>query len=196
MFTGIIECTGLVQKCEKQGSNSRFWISAPIAGELSPDQSVAHNGVCLTVEEVNDSQYRVTAIDETLQKTNLGGWQPGTVINIERCLQMNGRLDGHLVQGHADGTATCLEKKELDGSHAYRFRFDAAFAPLVIEKGSIAVNGISLTCFNVSEDSFTVAIIPYTFDHTNMRSVVPGDTVNIEFDVIGKYVQRTLHLRR
>lgn len=190
MFTGIIESLGKVISVEKNGSNSVIWVAAPVSVELKIDQSVSHDGVCLTVDALKDGMHRVTAIEETLRKTNLATWQPGTEVNIERCMVMNGRLDGHIVQGHVDTTTVCTERKALEGSWEYRFQFPAEFAHLVIEKGSIAINGTSLTCFNVTKDSFTVAIIPYTFEHTSIKEVIAGSTVNIEFDIIGKYVQR------
>lgn len=192
MFTGIIETTGTVKKVAAAGSGRVFWITSEISNELKVDQSVSHNGVCLTVEEVSGDSFRVTAIHETLQKSNLGRWKTGDLVNLERCMQMNGRLDGHIVQGHVDTTATCIEKKEMNGSWEFRFRFPAQYASLIIEKGSICLNGISLTVFNVSDDSFTVAIIPYTYEHTNIKLVAEGNAVNLEFDVIGKYVQRML----
>ena len=192
MFTGIIECTGIVEKIESKGSNKTFWIKSPIGNELKIDQSLAHNGVCLTVEEIANSIHRVTAIEETLRKTNLHTLQISSEINLERCMLMNGRLDGHIVQGHVDCTATCTHKKQLDGSWEFSFEFDKQFAHLVIEKGSISINGTSLTCFNVSENNFTVAIIPYTFEHTNIKHVVAGSIVNIEFDIIGKYILRRM----
>lgn len=194
MFTGIIEQTGVVEKVISSGTNKTFWIVSPISQELKVDQSVSHNGVCLTVEEVNASSHRVTAIEETLKKTNLGTWQQGVEVNIERCLQMNGRIDGHIVQGHVDTTAKCISKKTLQGSWEFTFSFDAAYAKLVIEKGSIAINGISLTLFNVTKSEFTVAIIPYTFEHTNMKQLNEGSIVNIEFDMIGKYISRHISL--
>lgn len=195
MFTGIIETTGIVVSIEPSGSNCRFGIESPLSGSLQVDQSIAHNGVCLTVEQVEDSRHYITAVDETLQKTNLGTWQPGTCINLERCLPINGRLDGHIVQGHVDGTGTCLSRIQKEGSWEFRFGFDASFAPLVIEKGSISLNGISLTVFNVGRSEFTVAIIPYTYEHTNMQFLEPGNTVNLEFDLLGKYVQRRIWLQ-
>ncbi|MBC7534199.1 MAG: riboflavin synthase [Ferruginibacter sp.] len=195
MFTGIIEQQGAVEKITEYGSNRTFWIVSPLASSLKIDQSVSHNGVCLTVEEIEDSQYRVTAIDETLQKTNLGKWQTGTVVNLERCMMMNGRIDGHIVQGHVDAVALCTSLTEKQGSWEYRFSMDERFAGMIIEKGSITVNGISLTIFNVATDAFTVAIIPYTFEHTNMKFLKEGDEVNIEFDMIGKYVNRIFQLR-
>lgn len=192
MFTGIIEVTGIVSAVITDGSNKTFWISSSISKELKVDQSVSHNGVCLTVEEVKDDMHRVTAIHETLIKSNIGKWQENDGVNLERCMQMNGRIDGHIVQGHVDATAVCLERKDMNGSWQYSFKFPQEFANLVIEKGSIAVNGISLTVFDVRWESFSVAIIPYTYEHTNMNAVAEGSKVNIEFDIIGKYVQRQL----
>ncbi len=194
MFTGIIENLGLIEAIEIKGTNATFWVASPLSNELKVDQSLSHNGVCLTVEEVKVGAHRVTAIAETLKKTNLGAWQVGTLINLERCMQLNGRLDGHIVQGHVDATATCIKKVALEGSWEYTFQFQEQFTSLVIEKGSISVNGISLTCFNVTANSFTVAIIPYTFEHTNMKQFEEGDLINIEFDIIGKYVQRMTQL--
>jgi riboflavin synthase len=190
MFTGIIESLGRVNAIESKGTNKTFWIASPISHELKVDQSISHNGVCLTVEEQKDNLHRVTAIEETLEKTNLGQWQPGDLVNLERCLIMNGRLDGHIVQGHVDTTATCLDRKDLNGSWEFRFEFPKKFTQLVIEKGSICLNGISLTIFNVKKTRFDIAVIPYTFDHTNIQSVNPGSVVNLEFDMIGKYVSR------
>jgi riboflavin synthase len=196
MFTGIIESLGKIIAVEKKGTNASFWVSSPLSAELKIDQSLSHDGVCLTVDELKDGMHRVTAIEETLKKTNLSGWDTGSEVNIERCMAMNGRLDGHIVQGHADCTATCTERKELNGSWEFSFRFPSHFAHLVIEKGSIAVNGTSLTCFNITGDGFTVAIIPYTFEHTSIKHVTAGSTVNIEFDILGKYVQRWMSLDR
>jgi riboflavin synthase len=192
MFTGIIETIGTVSAISTQGTNRTFWIESSISPELKIDQSVSHNGVCLTVEEAKDKMHRVTAIEETLKKTNLGSWQTGGLVNLERCLAMNGRLDGHLVQGHVDATAICLERKELEGSWQFRFEFPKKFSSLVIEKGSISLNGISLTIFNVKKSRFDIAVIPYTYEHTNIKSVAVGSLVNLEFDVIGKYVTRFL----
>jgi riboflavin synthase len=194
MFTGIIETTGTVKEVISNDSNRSFWIDSPISNQLKTDQSVSHNGVCLTVEEVRGNSHKVTAIDETLSKTNLGNWQEGTMVNLERCVQMNGRLDGHLVQGHVDSTAICKKRKDKEGSWVFEFEFPKKFAELVIEKGSICINGISLTAFDVKKRSFCVAIIPYTFEHTNIQNVNEGDTVNIEFDMIGKYILRKLSL--
>jgi len=195
MFTGIVETTGIVVKMTTAGNNKTFYIQSPVSAALKVDQSVAHSGVCLTVESVHESVHRVTAIEETLHKTNIDNWREGSVINIERCLQMNGRLDGHIVQGHVDTTAECTSVEEKNGSWEYRFTIDKRFAGLIIEKGSISLNGISLTIFNVQEDGFTVAIIPYTYTHTSMQYVKTRDRVNIEFDMIGKYVNRLQELK-
>ena len=190
MFTGIIEALGQIEVVTEQGTNKTFWISSPISDDLKVDQSVSHDGVCLTVEEVQTGKHRVTAIDETLKKTCLKEWKPGIQINLERCMLMNGRLDGHIVQGHVDTTAVCIDRKDLDGSWEYRFEFLQAFATLIIEKGSISVNGTSLTIFDITENAFTVAIIPYTYEHTSIGRITVGCVVNIEFDLIGKYVNR------
>jgi riboflavin synthase len=190
MFTGIIETTGKITGIENFGSNLIFWVESSISSELNIDQSVSHSGVCLTIEEIRNNCHRVSAIQETLKKTNLGIYQVGDIINLERCIRINGRLDGHIVQGHVDTVATCIEKKEHSGSWEFRFRFDNQYAPLIIEKGSICINGISLTAFNVGRNELTVAIIPYTFHHTNINSISEGTLVNVEFDMIGKYVQR------
>ncbi len=190
MFTGIIETTGTIEAIEKNGTNLRFWIASPVSNELKVDQSVSHDGVCLTVEAVENNRHRVTAIEETLSKTNLLSWQKNTQINIERCMQMNSRIDGHLVQGHVDATASCIEVEQKDGSWEYRFQVPAEFTHLIIEKGSVCLNGISLTVFDIKFNSFKVAVIPYTYTHTNMQHVKKGMIVNIEFDVIGKYLAR------
>lgn len=194
MFTGIIEQTGIIRSVTRTGTNSSFWVESPLAAELKIDQSLSHSGICLTVEATRDGMHRVTAIEETLAKTNAGSWNTGTIINLERCMQLNGRLDGHIVQGHVDCTAGCIEVIEKEGSWEYIFAFPDQFAAFIIEKGSVTVNGISLTCFNVANDRFTVAIIPYTFEHTNISSVKKGDAVNIEWDVVGKYISRIIHL--
>ena len=192
MFTGIIENTGRVDELIQKNGNITFWIASSLSQELSIDQSLSHDGVCLTVEEIRDGMHRVTAIEETLSKTNLGHWQNGATINLERCMELNGRLDGHIVQGHVDCVAECIGIAEKEGSSEYRFSFPLTYSNLVIEKGSITLNGISLTVFNVDSYSFTVAIIPYTCQHTNMRSLKKGGEVNIEFDMIGKYVDRIM----
>ena len=195
MFTGIIESLGKIRSIDSNGTNKTFWVESSLTSELKVDQSLSHNGVCLTVEEVKDNLHRVTAIEETLEKTNLGTWLPGDLVNLERCMVMNGRLDGHIVQGHVDATATCLLRTDKDGSWEYRFEFPKKFGHLVIEKGSISLNGISLTIFNVKKSKFDIAIIPYTFEHTNIQSVAPGSLVNLEFDLIGKYVNRMAELK-
>jgi riboflavin synthase len=192
MFTGIIETTGTVKQVISQAGNKIFWIESSLSQELKIDQSLSHNGVCLTVEEIAGNRHRVTAVNETLKKTNLGSLTEGSVVNLERCMALNGRLDGHLVQGHVDATGTCIGKKEANGSWELRFEFPASYKKLVIEKGSISLNGISLTIFNVTDTQFTVAIIPYTYQHTNIQFIEPGTSVNLEFDMIGKYVQRNL----
>jgi riboflavin synthase len=190
MFTGIIETVGKVKKVVANGTNKIFWVESVISTELKPDQSLSHNGACLTVEMVKDDVHQVTAIEETLKKTSLGAWKKGDLVNLERCLQVNGRIDGHIVQGHVDTTAICVDKTEQNGSWQFAFEFPKQFNNLVIEKGSIALNGISLTIFNVKKKSFEIAIIPYTFEHTNIKTLNIGDHVNIEFDMIGKYVER------
>jgi riboflavin synthase len=196
MFTGIIESSAKVLEVITSGTNKSFWLQSTISDQFKVDQSVSHDGVCLTVEAIAEDRHRVTAISETLEKSNLGKWQTGTIVNIERCLQMNGRLDGHFVQGHVDTTGVLQEIKEMDGSWQLTFSYPKAFAHLMIEKGSISMNGISLTVFNVTADTFSVAIIPYTFNHTNVRNMRTGDTVNLEFDVVGKYIARSLELGR
>lgn len=192
MFTGIIEHTGVVTAITNAGSNKIFWVKSPISNQLKADQSLSHNGVCLTVEEIANEQHRVTAIDETLAKTNLGHWTVGSIVNLERCMQMNGRLDGHIVQGHVDTTAICTNVVEKNGSWEFSFEFAEKFSGLIIEKGSVCLNGISLTVFNIAKNTFTVGIIPYTYNHTNIKQLKKDDAVNIEFDVLGKYVQRML----
>jgi riboflavin synthase len=194
MFTGIVEATGTIREIQTTGSNRTFWIESPLSTTFKTDQSVSHSGVCLTVEEIKDGMHRVTAIAETLEKTNLGSWETGSTVNIERCLPFNGRLDGHFVQGHVDTTGTCLRKTDKQGSWEFEISFPPAFAALVIEKGSISLNGISLTIFNVATDRFTVAIIPYTYMHTDISSLEPGGRVNLEFDILGKYIQRHIGL--
>jgi len=196
MFTGIIETSATVQEISHSGTNKSFWISSPLSHQLKIDQSVAHDGVCLTVEAVEGDRHRVTAVLETLEKSNLGSWKPGAIVNIERCLKPSDRLDGHFVQGHVDTKGEVLEKKDLQGSWQFTFSFPEAFASLLIEKGSVAVNGISLTVFNLTGHSFSVAIIPYTYEHTNLQQVVKGDSVNLEFDMLGKYIVRWAETRQ
>jgi riboflavin synthase len=194
MFTGIIETTGIVEKRVIIGSNISFWISSTLANVLKVDQSLAHDGVCLTVEQIEGNLHKVTAIDETLQKTCLGAWDNGRTINLERAMVLGGRLDGHLVQGHVDAKGTCISVENKEGSWIYRISFPSQFGVLIIEKGSICINGISLTAFEVSKDAFSVAIIPYTYEHTNMPEVLPGSIVNLEFDMLGKYIVRKQEL--
>jgi len=194
MFTGIIQELGEIKEISTSGSNRTFFIESSLASKVKVDESVAHNGVCLTIEETNSRIYKVTAIEETIAKTNAGHWKVGDSINLEQAMQLNDRLDGHLVQGHVDGTGVCLTKSDKDGSVEFTFEFERTFAPLIIEKGSICVNGVSLTAFHVSENRFTVAIIPHTFSHTNFKYLKETDVVNLEFDMLGKYVQRILKL--
>jgi riboflavin synthase len=192
MFTGIIEILGKVTELQREQGNLHIAVESSISPELKIDQSVAHNGVCLTVVALADGKHTVTAIEETLNKTNLGELKVGDLVNLERCMQMNARLDGHIVQGHVDQTAICTGFKELDGSWEYTFEYDPAQGNVTVEKGSICVNGISLTVVNSKSNSFSVAIIPYTFEHTNLQQVIIGSTVNLEFDIIGKYVARLM----
>ncbi|MEO6148760.1 MAG: riboflavin synthase [Mucilaginibacter sp.] len=190
MFTGIIETLGKVVDLQREQGNLHITVASAIAAELKIDQSVAHNGVCLTVIAVADGIHTATAIAETLEKTNIGRLKVGDPVNLERCMQLNARLDGHIVQGHVDQTAVCTAFKTLDGSWEYTFEYDAAQGNVTVEKGSICVNGISLTVVNSKTNSFSVAIIPYTFEHTNLHNVREGSVVNLEFDIIGKYVAR------
>ena len=193
MFTGIIETLGLVTQMQTEGTNVHLTIKSTISNELKIDQSVAHNGVCLTVVQITDEAHTVTAIQETLEKSNLGELQVGNHVNLERCMQMNGRLDGHIVQGHVDQTAVCIKREEMNGSWEYRFRYDSNTNNVTVEKGSVCINGISLTVVNSTTDEFSVFIIPYTFEHTNLHEVQVGNTVNLEFDIIGKYVARLIN---
>ncbi|MEZ4721445.1 MAG: riboflavin synthase [Flavobacteriales bacterium] len=192
MFTGIIEALGTVKRVEEHGTNKDFFVQADFVAELKIDQSVSHNGVCLTVVEINDAEYRVTAIDETLRLTNLNDWREGTRVNLERCMVANGRFDGHIVQGHVDTTAKVVSIENVDGSWNFGFQLAQAHSGLIVHKGSICINGVSLTVTSVEEKSFSVSIIPYTFEHTNFSQFKIGDRVNIEFDVLGKYVQAQL----
>lgn len=195
MFTGIIEALGTVKEVRSEGSNRHVAIESAIGPELKVDQSVSHNGVCLTVTEVNGKVHWVTAIDETLKKSSLGKLKAGDSINLERCMIANGRFDGHIVQGHVDQTGIVTSVRDEDGSWLFDFEYDPAFGNLTVEKGSVCVNGVSLTCFNVTEKSFMVAIIPYTYQHTNFNTLIKGDLVNLEFDIIGKYVKKLLTYR-
>ncbi|MCC9135410.1 riboflavin synthase [Pontibacter silvestris] len=196
MFTGIIETLGHVTNIKEEGTNKHFTIACPFTQDLQIDQSIAHNGVCLTVVALNaDDTFTVTAIDETLKKTNLNSLNVGDIVNMERCMQANGRFDGHIVQGHVDQTGKCEEVLDENGSWIFTFSYNASLGNVTVEKGSICINGISLTVVNSKEDKFSVAIIPYTYEHTNLQHVKPGDTVNLEFDIVGKYVARLLGKR-
>ncbi|MGN6266544.1 MAG: riboflavin synthase [Ginsengibacter sp.] len=190
MFTGIIRSLGRLKEISNSGSNKTFFVESELSSHLQVDESVSHNGICLTVEKINGSLHQVTAIAETLKKTNADNWKTGDWINLEQAMQLNERLDGHIVQGHIDGTGICLEKADLNGSVLFTFQFDISFAPLIIEKGSICVNGVSLTAFDVADNQFSVAIIPFTSSHTNFKTLKKGDLVNLEFDMLGKYIAR------
>jgi riboflavin synthase len=192
MFTGIIEGIGRVLRIEQEGTNVHFELEAPFTSELKIDQSVAHNGVCLTVVEKQSNSFVVTAIQETLDRTNLGGWKVGDAVNLERCTSLGGRLDGHLVQGHVDATAVLKNVVDADGSWVLHFVHEASPENITVQKGSITINGVSLTVVDSHPEGFSVAIIPYTWEHTNLGALNPGDRVNLEFDVIGKYVARIL----
>lgn len=192
MFTGIIETLGKITHLEKDQENLHITVASAISKELKVDQSVAHNGVCLTVVKCNNHSHTVTAIYETLQKSNLGNLNLGSLVNLERCMQMNGRLDGHIVQGHVDQTAVCLNVEEQEGSWLYTFSYDKNIGNVTVEKGSVCINGISLTVVNSFVGEFSVAIIPYTFENTNLQHVKAGTVVNLEFDIIGKYVARLM----
>jgi riboflavin synthase len=193
MFTGIIEALGTVIQIDKEGANRNFRIESSISSELKVDQSISQNGVCLTVTKVEGGKHWITAIDESLQKSNLGSLRIGDLVNLERCMIANGRFDGHIVQGHVDQTGICTSVKEVDGSWLFDFEYDSSLGNVTVEKGSICINGVSLTCFNSKSNGFTVAIIPYTFGHTNFNQLKPGTAVNLEFDIIGKYVKRLLN---
>jgi riboflavin synthase len=190
MFTGIIETLGTVEKIVQDKENVHFTISSEITNELKIDQSVAHNGCCLTVVEITDKSYVVTAIHETMEKTNLGKWEVGTKVNLERCMIMNGRLDGHIVQGHVDTTAECIAIEDQNGSWKYTFRYDGS-SPTV-EKGSVTVNGTSLTVVDSKDNEFSVCIIPFTYEYTNFHTLTVGSRINLEFDIIGKYVAKLM----
>ncbi len=192
MFTGIIETLGQVTQLQKEQGNLHITINSSLSDELKIDQSVSHNGVCLTVVAMGDSTHIVTAIEETLKKTNIGQLKVHDLVNLERCMQMNGRLDGHIVQGHVDQTAVCVGLEETSGSWVFTFEYQSILGNVTVEKGSVCINGISLTVVNSNENSFSVAIIPYTYQHTNLQHVKIGDKVNIEFDIIGKYVAKLM----
>ena len=190
MFTGIIETLGTIQAIKKEKNNIHITMDSSITSELKVDQSVAHNGICLTVVAIKDNLYTVTAIDETIQKTNLSDWKVGDIVNLERAMKLGDRLDGHIVQGHVDQTGTCILAEETNGSWQYTFEYDETLNNITIEKGSITVNGVSLTVVNAKKNQFSVAIIPYTHEHTNFKTFEVGTKINLEFDVIGKYVAR------
>jgi riboflavin synthase len=195
MFTGIIEHKGIVKRVLTNGTNRTFVIESAIADQLKPDQSVSHNGVCLTVEEVDGKTYRTTAILETLNRSNLGSWEKGTTVNLERSVRADTLMDGHIVQGHVDSKTVCLDVKDLNGSWEYTFSLPEKHRHLVVHKGSIAINGVSLTISDLGEDHFTVSIIPYTWEHTNFKELRKGEEVNVEYDILGKYVSRQLELQ-
>ncbi len=193
MFTGITETLAKVEKIEKENTNVHFTFTSDITGELKIDQSVAHNGVCLTVVKIDGNNYTVTAIDETLKRTNLGELKTGDLVNLERCMPANGRFDGHIVQGHVDATAKCVEVKDLNGSWEFVFEHEKHKNNITVEKGSITINGVSLTVVKSTDTSFSVHIIPYTFEHTNFKNIKTASSVNLEFDVVGKYVAKILN---
>ncbi len=195
MFTGIIEATGKVESLQEENTNLHIRLSCPFTSELRVDQSIAHNGVCLTVVHIAGNSYTVTAIKETLDKTNLGQLQCGSLVNLERCMPANGRFDGHIVQGHVDQTGICTSVKDLNGSYLFGFEYDSSKGNITVEKGSICVNGVSLTVVNATTNGFSVSIIPYTFEHTSFGYLRAGDTVNLEFDIIGKYIARLLQAK-
>lgn len=194
MFTGIIESLGKLVKAEKEGTNVHFTFQSPISSELKIDQSLAHNGVCLTVLGIEEDQHVVTAIDETLKRTNLGQLDIGSEVNLERCMPAHGRFDGHIVQGHVDQLGEVISIKEMDGSHVFSFKHDVG-ANFTVDKGSITINGVSLTAYDTSNTGFSVAIIPYTLEHTTFKHLKVGHKVNLEFDIVGKYVARMLENR-
>ena len=192
MFTGIIESFGTIQKITQEGSNVHFELSSSIASQLKVDQSLAHDGVCLTVVNVHANVYQVTAIDETIRKTNLAAWKVGKKVNLERCMAANGRFDGHIVQGHVDQTGVVKRISDENGSWLFDVEYDQLPGNVTVEKGSITINGTSLTCFNSGPGRFSVAIIPYTYEHTNFHQLREGDVVNLEFDIVGKYIARII----
>ncbi len=195
MFTGIIEDLGILKKIEKEKGNVNLYFKSKLTQELKIDQSLSHNGVCLTVVSIDNDIYKVTAVKETLDKSNLGGLKVNSIVNLERAMKSNARLDGHYVQGHVDQIAKCLNVRETDGSWYYEFEYDNTSNNITIEKGSIAVNGVSLTVVNSKLDGFSVAVIPYTYNNTNFKKIQKGDNVNIEFDMIGKYITKLIRNR-
>jgi riboflavin synthase len=196
MFTGIVEAQGKILSAEKESSNLRIRLTTPFLNELKVDQSISHNGVCLTIEKLSTDAYEVVAIDETLRRSNLGKLNPGDSVNLERCLKIGDRLDGHMVQGHVDETAKCTQIDDNNGSWLFTFSISKMSSGLIVQKGSVCINGVSLTVVEAGNDFFSVAIIPFTYENTNFRFLRSGDIVNIEYDVIGKYVQRMLENRK
>ena len=192
MFTGIIEAEGRITRIEQEGDNVHFTVASSISDELKIDQSLAHDGVCLTVVALTGDTHTVTAIRETMERTRLGVWKNGHHVNLERAMRAGARLDGHIVQGHVDGTGECLSVEEAGGSWYFTFRYSPTPEHLLVDKGSVCINGVSLTVVEPTNDTFRVAIIPYTYEHTNFRELRPGDTVNLEFDIIGKYIARQM----
>jgi riboflavin synthase len=196
MFTGLVEALGTVLQSEAYGSGKAFWLTCPFVDALRVDESLSHNGACLTVAALESDRYQVVAVEETLLRTNLGQWQVGDVVNLERSMPANGRFDGHIVQGHVDAVGTLESVEDRDGSWLLTFRFPPEYAGLVVEKGSCCINGVSLTIFNIGQDRMQVAIIPYTWTHTNLSSLLPGAPVNVEFDLVGKYLLRQLKIEK
>lgn len=195
MFTGIIETIGIVKDLKVNDSNLDIYVQSNITAACKIDQSLAHNGICLTIVDIIDQVYKVTAVDETLQKTNLQFLKLGDEVNLERAMILNERLDGHIVQGHVDDTAKCLSAEDQQGSWLYTFSYNEKPQQIIVEKGSICINGVSLTAFNVTENSFQVAIVPYTYEHTNFHHLQPGQIVNLEFDILGKYMAKLLKFK-
>ena len=196
MFTGIIETIGNIEEIIIDGTNHSFWVKSSISDQFKIDQSVAHDGVCLTVDALEPGRHRVTAIAQTLAVTALKQWNKNSLVNLETCMQLNGKLDGHIVQGHVDAVATCQEVTDKGGSWVFKFTFPIAHTNNIVEKGSICINGTSLTLFDIGKDYFNVAIIPYTFEHTNFKYIKVGSSVNVEFDILGKYINRIIDSRK
>ena len=194
MFTGIIEATGTLKNIETEGTNVHLTIASPISNELKIDQSLSHNGGCLTVVDLTEETHTVTAIDETMKRSNLGNLKVGDTINLERAMKSDGRLDGHIVQGHVDKKGEVVSIEEVDGSWYFRFRYEVTEEHLLVDKGSVCINGVSLTVVDPKEDEFSVAIIPYTYEHTNFNAFEVGDEVNLEFDILGKYIAKYVKL--
>ncbi len=192
MFTGIIESAGKITRIEHEADNVHFTVASPLSAELKIDQSLAHDGVCLTVVALDDGTHTVTAIRETLERTRLGEWKTGDTVNLERAMQAGARLDGHIVQGHVDTVGECLKVEEAGGSWYFTFRYALSPETLLVDKGSVCINGVSLTVVEPVDDTFKVAIIPYTYEHTNFNALAPGVKVNLEFDIIGKYIARQM----